>query len=154
MEPLDLTTRPPRSPYQKTEGLFMVPRTIDKLRAKLPGGKIGTYTIRGMSIALPGLSLVLLEGIGVAEERLLEVVGRASVEDEIARWLRENADLSGVEALNMRLQGRQIEDVLALLPMATVVKVYPFVENMAKTTPMFEVLLQDDRLLFPNHLSL
>jgi Domain of unknown function (DUF5069) len=154
MEPLDLTTRPPRSPYQKTEGLFMVPRTIDKLRAKLPGGKIGTYTIRGMSTALPGLSLVLLEGIGVAEERLLEVVGRASVEDEIARWLRENADLSGVEALNMRLLGRRIEDVLALLPMATVVKVYPFVENMAKTTPMFEVLLQDDRLLFPNHLSL
>ena len=64
MEPLDLTARPPRSPYQKTEGLFMVPRTIDKLRAKLPGGKIGGYTIRGMSTALPGLSLVLLDGIG------------------------------------------------------------------------------------------
>ena len=42
------------------EGLFMMPRTIDKLRAKLPGGKIGTYTIRGTITVLPGLSLVLL----------------------------------------------------------------------------------------------
>src|SRR5258708_33276898 len=82
MEPLDLTARPPRSPYQKTEGLFMVPRTIDKLRAKLPGGKIGGYTIRGMSTALPGLSLVLLDGVGVPQERLLEVVAGGSDGEE------------------------------------------------------------------------
>jgi len=30
-------SRPPRSPYKKMEGLFMMPRTIDKLRAKLLG---------------------------------------------------------------------------------------------------------------------
>jgi Domain of unknown function (DUF5069) len=153
MEPLDLTARPPRSPYQKTEGLFMVPRTIDKLRAQLPGGKIGGYTIRGMSTALPGLSLVLLDGIGVSEGRLLEVVAGASVEDEVAQWLRQNANLSQTEPLNSKLQGRRIEDVLTLLPLATVIKVYPFVQEMAKTTPMFDVLLADDRLLFPNHAS-
>ena len=66
------------------EGLFMLPRTIDKLRANLPGGKIGTYTIRGSSPLLPGLSLVLLDGIGVTEQCLLDVVERASVEEEIA----------------------------------------------------------------------
>jgi hypothetical protein len=38
MDPLDLTVTPPRSPYQMLEGLYMLPRTIDKLRAKLPGG--------------------------------------------------------------------------------------------------------------------
>jgi hypothetical protein len=152
MEPLDLTSRPPRSPYQKIEGLYMMPRTIDKLRAKLPGGKIGAYTIRGMSTALPGLSLALLDGIEVPEDRLLEVVAQASVEDEIAQWLRQNANLSQKDALNTKLQGRRIEDLLALLPMATVIKVYPFVEEMAKTTPIFEVLLEDDRLLFPDDL--
>jgi hypothetical protein len=88
-----------------------VPRTIDKLRAKLPGGKIGGYTIRGMSTALPGLSLVLLDGIGVSEGRLLEVVAGASVEDEVAQWLRQNANLSQTESLNSKLQGRRIEDV-------------------------------------------
>ena len=77
----------------------MVLRTIDKLRAKLPGGKIGGYTIRGMNTALPGLSLVLLDGIGVSEGRLLEVVAGASVEDEVAQWLRQNANLSQTESL-------------------------------------------------------
>ena len=91
----------------------MVPRTIDKLRVKLPGGKIGGYTVRGMSTALPGLSLVLLDGIGVSEERLLQVVARASVEDEVAQWLRQNANLSQTESLNSKLRGRRIEDVLA-----------------------------------------
>jgi hypothetical protein len=89
----------------------------------------------------------------VSEERLLEVVAGASVEDEVAQWLRQNANLSQIESLNSKLQGRRIEDVLALLPLATVIKVYPFVQEMAKTTPMFDVLLADDRLLFPNHAS-
>jgi len=147
MESLDLTTHPPRSPYQKMEGLFMLPRTIDKLRANLPGGKIGTYTIRGSSPLLPGLSLVLLDGIGVTEQRLLEVVERASVEEEIAEWLRQNGDLSTTAALNQKLLGRRIEDVQAVVPAAVIAKVYPFMNDMAKTTPMFEVLLEDDRLL-------
>ena len=130
------------------EGLFMLPRTIDKLRANLPGGKIGTYTIRGSSPLLPGLSLVLLDGIGLPEQRLLEVVERASVEEEIADWLRQNGDLSTIAAtLNQKLLGRRIEDVQAVVPPAVIAKVYPFMHEMAKTTPMFEVLLEDDRLL-------
>jgi len=147
MKSLDLTAQPPRSPYQMMEGLFMLPRTIDKLRANLPGGKIGTYTIRGSSPLLPGLSLVLLDGIGVTEQRLLEVVERASVEEEIADWLRQNGDLSTTAALNQKLLGRRIEDVQAVVPPAVIAKVYPFMNEMAKTTPMFEVLLEDDRLL-------
>jgi hypothetical protein len=35
MEALDLTFQPPRSPYQKMEGLYMMLRTIDKMRAQL-----------------------------------------------------------------------------------------------------------------------
>ncbi|HEY4781431.1 MAG TPA: DUF5069 domain-containing protein [Chthoniobacterales bacterium] len=147
MESLDLTTQPPRSPYQMMEGLFMLPRTIDKLRANLPGGKIGTYTIRGSSPLLPGLSLVLLDGIGVTEQCLLEVVERASVEEEIADWLRQNGDLSTTAALNQKLLGRRIEDVQAVVPAAVIAKVYPFMNDMAKTIPMFEVLLEDNRLL-------
>jgi hypothetical protein len=142
---------PPRSPYQKMKGLFMMPRTIDKLRAKVPGGRIGTYTVHGSSPLLPGLSLVLLDGIGVTEDRLFDVVQKASVENEIADWLGKNADLSNIESVNAKLLGRCIEDVLAVVPPAVIAKVYPFMEKMTKTTPMFEVLLQDDRLMFPNH---
>ena len=150
MEPLDLTAQPPRSPYEKMEGLLILPRTIDKLRAKLPGGKIGSYAVRGISPLLPGFSLMLLDGIGVTEDRLLEIVEHAAVENEIALWVRWNADLSSVDTLNRRLLGRRIEDVLAVVPPEVITKVYPFIEKMAKTTPMFDVLLEDDRLTFPN----
>jgi len=78
METIDLTTQPPRSPYQKMEGLYMMPRTIDKLRAKLPRGNIGVYSIT--TPFAPGLSLMLLDGIGVTEEWLLEIVQKVSVE--------------------------------------------------------------------------
>jgi hypothetical protein len=154
MVPLDLTTHPPRSPYEKLEGLFIMPRTIDKLRAKLSGGKIGTYSLRGSSQLLPGLSLVLLDGIGVTEDSLLKIVEQASAENEIADWLRKNADLSNIASVNEKLLGRRVEDVQAVVPPAVIAKVYPFMEKMAKTTPMFEVLLQDDRLMFPNHFQI
>jgi hypothetical protein len=41
-----------------------------------------------------------------------------------------------------------MEDVLAL---ATFNKIYPAAERMTITSPMFEVLLEDDRLMFPIH---
>jgi hypothetical protein len=116
---------------------------------QLPGGKVGAYTVRGSSPLLPGLSLVLLDGIGVTQECLLNVVQRASVEEEIANWLRESVDLGNVVAVNEKLLGRRIEDVLAVVPVAIVAKIYPFIEKMPKTTPMFDVLLEDDGLLFP-----
>jgi hypothetical protein len=49
----------------------MLPRTTDKLRAALPGGKVGAYWVRGSNPLLPSLSLVLLDGIiGDALERV------------------------------------------------------------------------------------
>jgi Domain of unknown function (DUF5069) len=149
IETIDLTAQPPRSPYQKMEGLYMMPRTIDKLRAKLPGGKIGAYSIT--TAFVPGLSLALLDGIGVTEDCLLEVVQAVSVEDEIADWLRRNADLSSVASLNEKLFSPRIEDVLAFVRVATFNQIYSAAEKMPKTSPMFEVLLEDDRFMFPNH---
>ena len=70
---------------------------------------------------------------------------------KIADWLRKNADLSNIESVNDKLVGRRIEDVQAVVPPAVIAKVYPFMNRMPKTTPMFEVLLQDDRFMFPNH---
>src|ERR1700724_4106769 len=100
MQTIDLTTQPPRSPYQKVEGIYMITSTIDKLRAKLPGGNIGVYSIT--TPFAPGLSLMLLDDIGVTGEWLLELVQKVSVEDEIADWLRRNADLSGALSLNKK----------------------------------------------------
>jgi hypothetical protein len=53
--------------------------------------------------------------------------------------------------MNERLISPRIEDVLRFIPAATFNKIYPAAEKMTKTSPMFEVLLEDDRLMFPNH---
>jgi hypothetical protein len=149
MESLDLTVQPPRSPYQKMEGLYMMPRTIDKMRAQLSGGKTGAYSIT--TPFGPGLSILLLNGIGVTEEHLLKRIREASAEDEIANWLRKNADLLSVGDINETLLSQRIEDVLRLIPTTTFNQFYPAAVNMAISSPMFEVLLQDDRLMFPKH---
>jgi Domain of unknown function (DUF5069) len=113
MESLDLTIQPPSSPYQKMNGLYMMPRTIDKMRAQLSGGKTGAYSIT--TPFGPGLSILLLNGIGVTEEHLLKRIREASAEDEITNWLRKNADLLSVGDINETLLSQRIEDVLRLM---------------------------------------
>ena len=101
MEPLDLTRRPPRSCYDELDGLMLMPRTIDKLRAFLPGGNPGEYFINGK---IPGLSQFLLDRLGIALDELEAVVARATDEAEIAAWLRNNTDTAQYPALNATLQ--------------------------------------------------
>jgi hypothetical protein len=70
-----------------------MPRTIDKMRAQLSGGKTGAYSIT--TPFGPGLSILLLEGIGVTEEHLLQRIGEVSAEwwspsDLLGNWLGNN----------------------------------------------------------------
>jgi hypothetical protein len=95
---------------------------------------------------------MLLDDIGVTERSLLEIVQKVSVEHEIADWLRRNEDLSSAASLSEKLFSPQIEDVLAFIPAATFNEIYPAAKRMTITSPMFEVLLEDDRQMFPNHL--
>jgi hypothetical protein len=71
------------------------------------------------------------------------------VEEGISAWLRSNADLSKAAVVNEKLSSGQMKDVLAVIPWATFLKFYPAAERMAKTTCVFEVLLENDRLMFP-----
>jgi len=74
-----------------------MPRTIDKLRALLPGGNPGEYFING---EIPGMSGFLLDRLGITEDALREVVARAADEGEVAAWLRDHTDGSQYAALN------------------------------------------------------
>ena len=105
MLPLDLTQAPPRSPWERLDGLVLMPRTIDKLRAKLPGGAPGTY------LTHLGVTKVLLKIIRVEEPELLLAVAAAENDDEIAAWLRENADVTRYEKANHILSGLTVADV-------------------------------------------
>jgi hypothetical protein len=145
MEALDLSIRPPRSPYAQMHGIYMVPRTIDKMRAQLPGGKLGPYSLR--TTFGPGLSILLLEGLGVSEEDLFQFVQQVRAEEEIADWLRRTQPSK--TRINEMLLGATVEDVLRLIPAPVFDEFYPAAKNRPKTTSMFDVLLEDDRLTFP-----
>ena len=77
MEPLDLTKRAPRGPRERLDGVVLMPRTIDKLRATQPGANLAGYKVSGFSSRM-------LEMIGVREADLLEVVRTASSDDDVA----------------------------------------------------------------------
>src|SRR5581483_9823112 len=96
MEPLDLTKAPPRSPYAKLGGCYMLARTIDKLRATLPGGNLGAYRI-------PGFSERLMKSLGIEEDELRTVVARAGSDDEVLKWVQARCDTSKFEDLNKKL---------------------------------------------------
>jgi hypothetical protein len=108
MEPLDLTRRPPRSCYEELDGLMLMPRTIDKLRALLPGGNPGEYFIDGK---IPGISTFLLQRLGVTEADLRDVVRAANDENEIAVWLRDRTDTSRYPELNETLRRIRLKHV-------------------------------------------
>lgn len=134
MEPLDLTKQPPRGPRQQLDGLVLMPRTIDKLRARLPGGKLGDYKI-------PGFSARLLEKIGVKEDELLEAVRHANSDDDVAAWLRAHADTSKYPEVNQHFENIKIAD---LSNPARFDENYP-VRKRLELHHVFDVLEADDR---------
>ena len=97
MEPLDLRSKPPRSCYAELDGLMLMPRTIDKMRAQLPGGDPGGYFINGL---IQGLSGYLLERLGITEDDLRRTVAAAASEDDVAAWLRDHVDATQYSAIN------------------------------------------------------
>jgi hypothetical protein len=98
MQPLDLTVRPPRGPRETVAGLAFMARTIDKLRAEMPGGNMGKYLNRP-----DGLSAFLCKRIGVEMDELRAVVASAPDEEAVAAWLRERVDPARAEEASAKL---------------------------------------------------
>jgi hypothetical protein len=54
------------------------------------------------------------------------------------------------DSLDETARGRRIADVLGVVPLGKLAGIYPFVSGRAETTPMFDILLEDDHLAFPD----
>jgi hypothetical protein len=80
----DLTQHPPRSPRTRLGGYVMLPRSIDKARAKA-AGKIGEY-------AFPNpMDKHLLTFAGIDPDAFLETVKTGKSDTEILAWIDENS---------------------------------------------------------------
>lgn len=107
MEPLDLESRPPRGPRETLLGCVFLPRTLDKVRAQLPGGRIGAYVVEGPN----SLSAYLLHKLKIAPAELRDVVARAGNEEEVVAWLRERIDPAVVVEVNAKLTAARVDNL-------------------------------------------
>lgn len=140
MEPLDLTKAPPRSPYVQLGGLYMLARTIDKMRANLPGGNLGAYQIAGFST-------IMLDGVGIPADDLQAVVALASDDEEVVAWVHKHADRSKYAQVNATLEARNVAERLGD---ADFLRKYPFAKTLPPETPRMRMLELDDAQSFAN----
>jgi len=142
MEPLDLTTRPPRAPRETLAGVAFMPRTIDKLRAEMPGGNMGKYLNR-----TDGLSAVMCKRIGVDMDELRAVVASAANEDEIAAWLRERVSPELAAETSAKL-AKMTMDRLPPEFQDRVREIHPVLAHRPELNTFFEIFEADDAAAF------
>jgi len=104
MTPLDLTLEPPRSARERLAGYCFLPRTIDKARAKLPGGVIGTYHIEGASSDL-------LSALRVSVEKFCSAVTQAASDNDVVMWLQLHGDCTNAGRFNAEKLDARITEV-------------------------------------------
>ncbi len=122
---------------------MLMPRTIDKLRAFLPGGNPGGYWIDGPIV---GISGYLLHRLGIDERELRDAVAAAASEDEVAAWLRERTDVSQYPLINQTLRHIQPKHAQDPAVFATI-----YAETLAlhpQLDRVVEIIEADDRRMF------
>jgi hypothetical protein len=137
VQSLDLRTAPPRAPRAETSGIIFLPRSIDKLRASLPGGHLGEY-------ALAGHTELMLGMFGTTIARAAEIVAEASTDDEVALAILRAAPPDAREAWNAVIVQR--------LPRngdrAAAIVAYPWLAERPDLILSLDVLAEDDRISF------
>ena len=134
----DLRVHPPRSPWQQLAGLVFLPRTVDKVRAKLQG-TLGLYKVT------PGISAYLFEYLGITEEQFTDAVRDAASDDDVAEWIRTHCNTTTFNDINARLSGRAIRDEAHF---AEVLPRYPVLREHPELRNWFEIFELDDKWTF------
>ena len=142
MEPLDFSIAPPRGPRERLLGLAFLPRTIDKMRAALPGGNLAGYVV-----AKPrGMSAFLLKRVGVDLEAMQAAVAAAATESDVLAWFAERADLSDVDGLSAKLETLSL-DRLPEEEQGMVYRAHPGLAERPELTAFFDIFEFDDARL-------
>ncbi len=134
----DLRKHAPRGPREQAAGLYFLPRTIDKARAKIQG-TLGLYKIT------PGISGYIFEGLGITEDDFVEAVRAAKTDDDVVAWLAAHADMSKVPELNAMLVVRQPRDEEHRNSFKAA---YPILTERPDLWNWFEVFELDDKWIF------
>ncbi|MBV8425594.1 MAG: cupin domain-containing protein [Candidatus Eremiobacteraeota bacterium] len=134
----DLRAHAPRPPREMLGGLVLLARTIDKVKAKTQG-TLGAYKVT------PGMSGYLFEGLEISEDDFTSAVLELRDDEKIAQWVRSKCDPAKFSAINDKLNARGFRDAEHR---KTFVPRYPFLEQRLDITNFFDMMLEDDKLLF------
>ncbi|HET9031159.1 MAG TPA: DUF5069 domain-containing protein [Candidatus Aquilonibacter sp.] len=138
MEALNLTQRPPRKTTDVLGGVIFMARTVDKLRATLPGGDVGAYQIQGFSSRM-------LEMLAIDEEDLRSLVALAQTDDEIAQWVLKHTTQEARDAWNSWINAQTLRE---RLDRPGFFDRYPVARDLPPDTTMIEMLNYDDTATF------
>lgn len=122
MQPLDLSSRPPRGCRHELDGILFLARNVDKARAALPGGALGPYFLARED--MPTLSALFFRRFGCTQDEFVAAVAAAEDDAAMIAWLRERADQEKVEAWNARLTAIHMRD-LGEQVRTTLLRLYP-----------------------------
>jgi hypothetical protein len=104
MTPLDLRKHPPRGPRETLLGFYLLPRTVDKLRAELHGGNLGAYLNHDT-----GFSAYIVRRLGLDMNEFRAAVAGAADEAAVVQWLAARVDAAAAPALNEKLETFVVE---------------------------------------------
>jgi Domain of unknown function (DUF5069) len=142
MTPLDLRTTRPRGVRETILGYYFLPRTIDKLRAELPGGEIGPFLNHDT-----GFSAYVVRRLGLNMGDFRDAVAGAPDEDAVIAWLRERIDPAGAPALNAKLETFVVSR-MSTEDQALVRQRHPVLTSRPELEVILDILDADDELTF------
>ena len=137
MDALDLRKSPPRKPREEVAGIVFLPRSIDKLRAALPEGDLGPYTIAGFTEKM-------FEMLGIALDDVTSVVRSSQSDAEVGAYVREHADPGSIDAWHVWISAREPKNGNRVEAIAA----YPFLADRPDLHLSLDVLEEDDRQTF------
>jgi hypothetical protein len=142
LTPLDLRTHRPRSVRATILGFYLVPRTIDKLRAELPGGNLGPYVNHDT-----GFSAYVVRRMGLDMNDFRNAVAAAPDEDAVIAWLAARIDTTLAPTVNAKLESFVVERMSAE-DQVLVRERHPVMAQRPELSAVLDILEADDELTF------
>jgi hypothetical protein len=142
LTPLDLRAQRPRPVRETLLGFYLLPRTIDKLRAELPGGNLGLYLNHDT-----GFSAYVVRRLGLDMSDFRAAVAAAPDEAGVTAWLATRIDASMAPALNAKLESFVVERMSAE-DQALVRERHPVMAGRPDLSNVLDVLDADDDVTF------
>lgn len=142
MTPLDLRRHAPRSPRDTILGFYFLPRTIDKLRAELPGGDLGSYLNHDT-----GFSAYVIKRLGLDMNEFRRAVAEAEDEAAVIDWLAARVNIANAPALNAKLETFVVER-MSDENQALIRDRHPVMADRPELSKILDILDADDRNTF------